>query len=303
MIAFGAFAVLRPLWLLVLPALLALLRFTRRRETALGDWGRAVDAPLLAFLLRGQAEARDTSRDGPIYWAVVLIALALSGPAVKSAGAGQFRNLDAMLLLLDVSKGDSLPQVTATAQLLLESGGARQKGLVLYAGDAYLASPLTDDGAALESLLFAVDDKTVPDGGTRPDRAIAFARRVLRDAGAFSGDVALVSDGAGVDAATRAEAAALAAEGHSLHTLLVAPRGAGRSDASGRPAMTALAADGRGLAGDAARAGDVAQAIASRRIERVEQGARRALEWQDCGRWLLAVAAAPLLLFFRRRRA
>jgi Ca-activated chloride channel family protein len=300
MIELGAFAVLRPLWLIVPPALLVVLRLTRRRETALGDWRRAVDAPLLAFLLRGQAETRET-HDRPIYWSVVLIALALSGPAVKSAGAGQFRNLDAALILLDVSRSENLPQVTAAAQLLLESGGARQKGLVLYAGDAYLASPLTDDGAALESLLFAVDDKTVPDGGSRPDRAIALARHVLREAGAFSGDIALISDGAGADASARAEAAALAAEGHALHTLRVAPRGP--ADAAGRTAMAALATDGHGLAGDVASAGDVAQAIAGRRIQRVEQGARRALEWRDCGRFLLILAAAPLLLSFRGRRA
>lgn len=300
MIVLGSFALLRPLWLLVLPALVALLRVSRRRDTSLGDWPRAIDAPLLAFLLRGQGEPRPTGRDGLIYASVALIALALSGPAVKSAGAGQFRNLDVTLILLDVSKGESLPQATAAAQLLLEGGGARQTGLLLYAGDAYLASPLTDDVAALQALLFAADDKTVPDGGSRPDRAVAFARRVLREAGAVAGDVALISGGVGVDASTRAEAAALAAEGHALHTLFVAPHGPGASGQAEKTTMAALAGEGRGLAADAIHADDVAAAISNRRIERVEQGARRALEWRDCGRFLLLFAAAPLLLYFRR---
>lgn len=300
MIVLGSFALLRPLWLLVLPALIALLRISRRRDRSLGDWPRAIDAPLLAFLLRGQGAPRPARRDGLIYASVALIALALSGPAVKSAGAGQFRNLDVTLILLDASKGENLPQTTAAAQLLLEGGGARQTGLLLYAGDAYLASPLTDDAAALEALLFAVDGSTVPDGGSRPDRALALARRVLREAGARAGNVTLISGGDGVDAPTRAEAAALAAEGHALHTLFVAPRGPGASGSSDRATMAALAADGHGLAGDAARAEEVVAAIADRQIGRVEQGARRALEWRDVGRFFLLAAAAPLLLFFRR---
>jgi Ca-activated chloride channel family protein len=64
--------------------------------------------------------------------------------------------------------------------------------------------------------------------------------------------------------------------------------------------MATLAAQGGGVAGEATRAGDVAAAIAGRRIEHVARDARRALEWRDCGRFLLLLAAAPLLLFWRR---
>ena len=301
MIVAGSFALLRPFWLLVPPALLLLLRVTRRRDP-LGDWRRAIDPLLLDALLRRQGDAGETRNGAAVCWCVGLIALALSGPAVKYADAEQFRNLDAALILLDVSRDERLPQAIAAAQLVLSNSGARQTGLVLYAGDAYLASPLTDDVAALEALLFAVDGQTVPDGGARPDRALAFARRVLREAGDVAGDVVLISDGAGADAKTSAVAAAFAAEGHALHTLFVAPRGpGGASDSARRAAMAALAADGRGLAGDAARAEEVAAAIAGRRIERVAQGALRSFEWRDCGRWLLLLGAAPLLVFFRAR--
>ncbi|WP_442755848.1 VWA domain-containing protein [Methylocystis sp. JAN1] len=299
MIAFGSFALLRPFWLLVPPALLVLLRLTRPRDASLGGWSRAVDPPLLAAMLRRQGADSRTRPELAIYWGVALIALALSGPAVRSADAPQFRNLDASLILLDASKSEGLRQGATAAQLILEGGGARQTGLVLYAGDAYLASPLTDDVEALESLLFAVDDETVPDGGARPDRALAFARRVLRESGTLAGDVVLVSGGAGVDARARGEAAALAAEGHALHTLVVAPRNAAAAADSARATMRSLAAEGRGVAGEASRPQPVVEAVAGRRAARVEQGARRALEWRDCGRWLLLAAVAPLLLFLR----
>lgn len=296
MISAGSFALLRPLWLLVLPALLIALRITRPRDS-IGDWARAIDALLLDVLLRRQGGGNQTSSRAAIYWSVALIALALSGPAMKSSEAVQFRNLDAALILLDVSRGEALPQAVTAAQHVIAGSGARQTGVVLYAGDAYLASPLTDDVAALEALLFAVDARTVPDGGTRPDRALAFARRVLRESSAFASDVVLISDGEGADARASAQAAALAREGHALHTLHVAPQGA--ADPLRRETMSALAAEGGGYSEKASRAEEVASAIARRRIEHVAQGARRTLEWRDCGRWLLLLAAAPILLVLR----
>ena len=166
--------------------------------------------------------AAGASEDRTIVWAVALTALALSGPAIERSDARQFRNLDATLIVLDVSNGGALPQAVAAAQLLLAQSDARQMGLLLYAGDAYLASPMTNDAAALSALLFAVDDHTVPDGGARPARALALARRVLRDAQIVAADVVLVGAGEGVDPATAREASRLGSEGHALHTLFVA---------------------------------------------------------------------------------
>jgi len=297
MIALGSLALLRPLWLFVPLALLLLLRATRCRDE-LGDWRQAVDAPLLAAMLRRQGGVGIKRRDGPLFCSIALIALALSGPAVKSANADQFRNLDATVILLDVSRETLLPQAVAAAQLVLARSRARQIGLVLYAGDAYLASPLTDDAAALEALLFAIDEETVPDGGVRPDRAIAFVRHLLREAAIVEGDVVLISDGAGVVSQATGEALSLAVEGYALHTLLVAPRAAANPfDAPRRAAMTTLAVSGRGLAGDAARAEDITARIASRRIEHITQGALRSLEWRDYGRFLLPLAAVPFFLY------
>jgi Ca-activated chloride channel family protein len=240
---------------------------------------------------------RGAPKDCVILWAVALIALALSGPAIERGDTKQFRNLDATLIVLDVSSGTGLRQAVAAAQLLLARSGARQMGLLLYAGDAYLASPLTNDAAALSALLFAVDDHTVPDGGTRPERALALARRVLRDAQIIAADVALIATGEGVDAAAAREATRLGAEGHALHTLFVT---GDAPDASRRRAeLWGLAAAGRGLAGNAAQPDDVAARISDRAMAHVTGSALQTLGWRDGGQLVLIFAAASLLLFFR----
>lgn len=298
MIELGFFAFLRPWWLLALPALAIALRVTRQKRAGLGDWTRAVDPHLLDAMLKRQGAATGAPDDRAIVWAVALIALALSGPAVERGDAKQFRNLDAMILVLDVSNGAGLPQTVSAAQMLLARSGARQFGLLLYAGDAYLASPLTNDVAAMSALLFAVDDHTVPDGGARPDRALALARRVLRDAQIIGADVALIAAGEGVDLAAAREATRLGAEGHALHTLFVA---GDRPDAPRRQAaLSELAAAGRGLTGDAAQPDDVMAKVSGRAIAHVAGSALLTRGWLDCGQLVLVFAAAFLLFCFRR---
>lgn len=303
MIELGAFALLRPWWLAALPILALALRMTRRGQSDLGDWARAVDPPLLAAMLQRQGGAAAATKGHAIVWAITLTTLALSGPAIKRGDANQFRNLDATLIVLDVSNaassGAELQEAVAAAQLVLARSGARQSGLVLYAGDAYLASPLTDDAAALSALLFAVDDHTVPDGGARPERALALARRVLRDAKIVSADVALMTAGEGLNPTATREATRLATDGHALHTLFTA-RGAGAPEAARRAALAALASAGQGRAGDAARPDDVVASIAGRAIAHVAASSLQSLDWRDYGRFLLIGAAAPLLLCFRR---
>ncbi|WP_018264276.1 vWA domain-containing protein [Methylosinus sp. LW4] len=303
MIEIGDFALLRPLWLLAPPALAVLVAMTRRRD-ALGDWRRIVDPALLAIMLRRSASAGASRSDAPLFFSVALISLALCGPAMKMRGAEQFRNLDATLILLDVSRAERLGQAVAAAQFLLERSGARQIGLALYAGDAYLASPLTDDAKSLESLLFAIDERTVPDGGTKPDRALAFARRLLREADIAAADIAIISDGEGLDPRAERLAAALAREGRHVHSLFVSARGgADALEPVRRAAMAALAAAGSGRAGDAADPAEIARAIEARGVAHIAEGELRALEWRDYGRFILLLAAAPLLLALRGRGA
>ena len=303
MIACGSFALLRPLWLVALP--LTLILYRRLRGGGLADWERAVDPPLLAAMLRRNMAAggRPPGLSAAV-WSIVLIALALSGPAAKRLDADRYRNLDATLLLVDLSNGAAqdagVRQAATAARRILEAAAARQTGLIVYAGDAYLAGALTDDAAATGALIFALDDQTVPDPGVRPDRARSLARRVLREAGIAQGDVVLISAGGGVDDAAQRQAKALASDGHRVHTIF-APGGA-RADspaAARKGYLTRLAGAGQGFANDAAQPDQIQDAIAGRSIRRLGASNLSSLVWRDYGRYLLILAAFPLLLAFR----
>lgn len=301
MITLGSFALLRPWWLLSLPLLWILLRFTRSLNSFLGDWPRVIDPPILEALSAPKHTAPHRSSDIMLAGCIILIALSLSGPATRVASSSQFRNLDSALIVMNISGETNLLETTSAAQIVLRGCGARQTGLVIYAGDAYLASPVTYDLESIEALFFAVDEQIIPDGGARPDRALHLAHHLLRRMNIFAGDVILISDGFGLLPQASDEARSLAADGHSLHTIFIAPSNERSSDVSVlRNASYRLANDGHGLAGDATMAVNIAEAISSRRINHVVYGSRLALEWHDLGRYLILLATLPLVILIFR---
>ena len=203
---------------------------------------------------------------------------------------------------MDVSQdmGGQIREAASAAHDVIAHIGARQAALVVYAGDAYLASALTDSTGALDTDLFSLDDTTVPDPGVRPDKALTLAGRVLDEARILNGDVVLFSSGGGLSGtgAIRA-AAALARQGHRVFTVDAAARSTG----SARAALEAVAAAGNGFTVSMLRPDRLLDALSGEAIRRTDSSLVAALNWRDLGRWVLVFAALPLLLGFRKAAA
>lgn len=308
MIEIAGFAFLRLSWILVLP-LVAVLGFAfARRASALSGWDRAADPALLAAL---QRLGRVVPGSGGKIWlppaaAAVVISLALVGPAREARDGESFRNLDGLVIAIDLSRsiaeGGGLAPALTAARLVADRAGSRPVALVVYGGDAYLASTFTTDAVALGTTIAVLDGATVPDAGSRPERALALARRALADADILSGDVVLVTDGGGLGAAALGEADAIATAGSRISTLFVAATaGPEGTNSPERAAVDSLARRGGGLAGDALDPLDVAEAVGSRPATRLVRSEFAVLFWTDYGRYLLVLALFPALAMFRRR--
>ena len=94
---------------------------------------------------------------------------------------------------------------------MLEETREGQMGLVAYAGDAYVVSPLTSDMNTIANMLPALQPDIIPVAGSRADRALELAAELLDRAGIGSGEILLVSDSA--DAGDADTAAGLAERG------------------------------------------------------------------------------------------
>jgi Ca-activated chloride channel homolog len=299
MIALGHVALLRPWWLLVLPVVVVLFLLSRPRGGMLAGWEKAAEPHLLAAMVARGGAAGGGFRAPLVLATLVLGILALAGPAVQRATHDRLRNLDATVIVFDVSQdmasGGAIREAAAAAHDLLQHLGARQAGLIVYAGDAYVASALTDYVGGIDTDLFSLDDTTVPDPGARPDRALAQARKMLEEAHIIAGDVILISAGGGLEGAAADRAAqALAAAGHRVYAMAVK---AGPRHAA---ALQRVAAAGDGFAVDVGDPGRLYDVLENEAIARTGNSVVNALDWRDLGRYLLILAALPLLLGFRK---
>lgn len=306
MIEAGSLLLLRPWWLAALPAL-GLCWWLARRDGGLAGWARVIDRELMPVLGSLGHVIRPLSRTGPLVPLAVAstLALALSGPAQRNDHAPSFGNLDGTILVMDMSpsvaRGGGLDDAQAAAAYLLERIGGRPVGLILFAGEPYLVSAMTTDAATLASPIAVLDAETMPDAGSRPDRALAMAGGVLAEAGIVGGDVVLISDGGGIGPAAAEEARRIARAGGRVSTVFVAPAAAPPDMPAPDPEALAGVADAGG--GVAATVGDVDRIADGLRRSRTSSLARSGLApllFTDLGRLLVAVALVPALLLFRR---
>lgn len=286
---------LRPVFLALVPVAVVLGVVAVRRAGRLGAWQKAFDPELLAAMRRmGRVETGSTRRAWLPAAVLVLVAIALAGPAAEKRSGANYRNLDAVLLVLDLSPsvagGERMFDMITTARLIVDVAGTRQTAAVVFAGEAYVAAPLSTDGAALGGTLALLDSRTMPVRGSRPETGLALAGQMLGDAQILVSDVVLISDGAGIGAEARARTAALREIGATVSTLHV-PVGDGGDPA----ALRALAVAGGGVAATLGDPYPVVRAIRQSRAVRLALAGWSVLALEDLGRFVLVLALVPAL--------
>jgi Ca-activated chloride channel homolog len=238
---------------LALAALGAVALVRRRRALA-----RAA-GPLAARVAPAAGSPRPAARLSLSLLGLALLAVALARPQCGSrTELARQRGLD-LAVVLDASRSmlaaDVRPDRLARAKLelasLLDGLGGDRVALVVFAGDAFVACPLTSDHAAAKLFLRAVDPDALPRQGTALAPALAAARDVLSASGGGGrAKVALVvSDGEDHEGGVASAAQALAQDGIRVFALAVGteagapvpPRGGGRGRApGGEPPTTRL---------------------------------------------------------------
>ncbi len=289
---------LRPFWLVLIPVAVVLGIWLTRRSGSLGAWERAVDPELLAALRRmGRVvPGRTTQRIVP---ACVLAALglALAGPASERRDLASYRNLDGVVLVLDLSPSltgsERFFDALTAARVIAEAAGTRQAALIVYAGEAYVAAPFSTDARALSGTLALLDAETMPVVGSRPEVGLMRAQEMLEGAGILAADVVLISDGAAIGPDAVAQAQALAAAGWPISTV---------STGGQQGTLDAIATAGGGVAASIEALSPVVRQIASRPTKRLAATDYAMLVLEDQGRYLLLLALLPAFLLLPRGR-
>ncbi|HEV8695372.1 MAG TPA: VWA domain-containing protein [Lysobacter sp.] len=320
----GALHFLRPWWFGTLLALPLLAWWWRARQRSRGVWHGLVDPHLLPHLL--QTSGGDRRSRLTLWFAIliyVLSVLALAGPSWRQSAQPLWQSRTPLVIALDLSSAalaadlppSRLAQARAKLAVLLRERNSGQIGLVVFAGDAFTVTPLTDDAANVAVFLDSLQPDVMPVDGQRADRAITWSTQLLKRAGVDGageggGDIVLLTDHA--DSAAITAAAATARMGHRVSVLgLGSETGAAYRRAGGEivdarldaASLRKLAASGNGRYAEIT--GDDADLRALQLLEPGSTGTTSKGEggraWKDEGYWLLP----PLMLFalfaFRRR--
>lgn len=313
------FHFLQPLWLLALLPLALLLQVLSRPGGG-SAWRRVMDPPLLAALRVERGRPRSVLLVLALGW--LLAVLALANPTVERRPVPAFRPDAARVVVLDLSRSmlaaDLTPSRLERARYkvadVLERSADGQVGLVVFAGDAFTVSPLTDDAETIRALLEALSPQLMPVQGSRADLGIERALDLLRQAGAGRGEVLLLTDAAG-DERALAAARAVRRAGHRLSVLGVGTAAGARvpgvSTSEGAvtarldaAALQALAERGGGrFATLSSGSADLARVLREPGAGAARGSDRDPLQteaWYALGPWL-ALALLPLAaLAFRR---
>lgn len=206
--ALNHFHFLRPWWLLgTIPALLTCIWLWQQKYQA-KNWQQLVDPALLTYLLDGK-----TTRTNPLaivglacIWLISIIALA--GPSWEKRPVAMEKNQEAMVIMLDLSPSmlseDIKPSRLVRARLkiadILRQRSDGFTALLVFAGDAHVVTPLTDDIKTINNLLPDLSPNIMPLPGSNAEAAVTRSIALLQDAGITQGDLLLLTDGMTEDA-------------------------------------------------------------------------------------------------------
>ena len=201
------FHFIRPYWLLALIPYLAILAVMLRNKLSQGNWSAVCDAALLPYLLQEKAvnQSRWPITAGAI--AALLAIIALAGPTWERLPSPVFRNDSALIIALDLSRSmdaaDIKPSRLVMARYkiadILKQRKDGQTALLVYAGDAFTVTPLTDDTETIDSQLSALNTDIMPSQGSNTVSALEKAVELFKQAGLQKGQILLVTDGVDVD--------------------------------------------------------------------------------------------------------
>lgn len=327
---FTDFHLVRPLWLLgILPAVLCLGIINKITQQS-GNWGKVISPDLLPYLMQNGTGnnnyAKYFMRGLALCW--LIFCLSLAGPSWSKLPQPVYKEDSALVIVFDLSPSmlaeDISPSRLVRARYkMIDILKARKQGftgLVVYGGEAFAVSPLTEDGNTIISLVPTLNPTLLPSYGSNTEDGIATALELINNGGYQQADLLLVTDG--VDRSAFGDISTQLSQGNiRLNILAIGtaegapiPLGNGgfvkdqndsiilpRLDTS---SLRQLAAIGNGgfftLSSDDGDIKSITNAIAQDFPNTKELDDRAFDLWEDRGFWLIILLIPLLLASFRK---
>ncbi len=197
------FHFIRPFWLLALIPYAVLILIGWKNKLMQGNWSQVCDEELLPYILQEKALEQNRWPLLSSALAAFLTIIALAGPSWERLPSPVFRNAAGLVIALDLSRSmdasDIAPSRLIRARYkiadILKRRKDGQTALIVYAGDVFTVTPLTEDTETISSQLSALTTEIMPVQGSNTALAIEKAVELFKQAGLTSGGILLVTDG------------------------------------------------------------------------------------------------------------
>ncbi|MCQ8847548.1 VWA domain-containing protein [Alteromonas stellipolaris] len=194
---------LRPEWFIALIPALILYIALKRNTSKKSGWQSVIPSHLYQHMVVGKF----TKGQKPPFWLLalgwLLAVVALAGPTWERLPQPVYQLKMGHVIVMDMSLSmratditpDRLTRAKYKAIDLVNQIGEGEMGLVAYAGDAFVVSPLTQDAANITTLLPSLSPEIMPVPGSDPLLGIETAAELLTNAGYSKGMIYWITDG------------------------------------------------------------------------------------------------------------
>jgi Ca-activated chloride channel family protein len=199
------FHFIRPLWLLgLIPAALCF-GIIKKINQQTGNWEKVINPALLPYLMQNGSDKNNYTqfflRGLALCW--LLFCLSLAGPSWNQLPLPVHKEDSALVVVFDLSPSmlaeDIAPSRLVRARYkmidILKARKQGHSGLVVYGGEAFTVSPLTEDSNTIVSLTPTLHPTLLPSYGSNTEDAIATALELVTNGGYQQADLLLITDG------------------------------------------------------------------------------------------------------------
>ncbi|MFT7560989.1 MAG: Ca-activated chloride channel family protein [Flavobacteriales bacterium] len=205
------FHFIRPIYFLLTIAIAIVIVAYAFQIIGASSWSKHINKRYAPYLLT--SGKRSSRRLSLTVLSIILLlsVFSLAGPAwIKIPVPLKVDNAP-LVIVWDLSPSmlaeDLKPSRTTRARLkiadFLQTRKEGQTALVVYAGDAHVVTPLTDDIRTIENLLNGLDPKVMPIAGSNIEMAMELANNLLEEVNVTKGSIVVLTDG--IDESARNE--------------------------------------------------------------------------------------------------
>lgn len=218
------------LWLLsVIPLVWILYFFFYCQNSSLHQLKKFIDGHLLPYLLVNHSSKRGSLWKNLLFWsfAWTLLVFALAGPRWDFREIETFSKDQSLVILLDLSesmnatdvKPSRLVRAKQKIEDLLNLSKGVKMGLIAFAADPHMITPITDDKETIRHLLPALGTDLIFVQGSRLGPAVMMAEAMLKSEPGNNQALLLISDGGFEDASAIKDIQKLASQGVVIYTM------------------------------------------------------------------------------------